>query len=84
MEVCPYIWVNINITKGIFYKMDMLMSVWLMIPEWVQALCGLVTAATAVTALTPTKSDDKIIAVVLKAMNFLAGNVLKNTNKDDV
>jgi len=43
-----------------------------------------VTAATAVTALTPTKSDDKIVAVVLKVMNFLAGNVLKNTNADDV
>ena len=70
MEVCPYIWVNINITKGIFYKMDMLMSVWLMVPEWIQALCGVVTDATAITALPPTKSDDKIIAVVLKVMNF--------------
>ena len=64
--------------------MDMLMSVWLMVPEWIQAVCGVVTAATAITALTPTKSDDKIVAVVLKVMNFLAGNVLKNTNKDDV
>ena len=64
--------------------MDMLMSVWLMIPECVQAICGVVTAATAITALTPTKSDDRIISVVLKVMNFLAGNVLKNTNADDV
>ena len=64
--------------------MEWLMSVWVLIPDWIQALCGLVTAATAVTALTPTKSDDKIIDGVLKVMNFLAGNVLKNKNADDV
>ena len=64
--------------------MDMLMSVWLMIPEWVQALCGVLSAATAVTALTPTTHDNTIVNGLLKVMNVLAGNVLKNTNADDV
>lgn len=42
-----------------------------------------VTAATAITALTPTRTDDKVINIVLKFLNILAGNVLYNKNKDD-
>jgi hypothetical protein len=49
---------------------------------WVGAVTSIVAASTAVTAITPTKSDDKIIGFALKILNFLAGNVLKNTNKD--
>jgi hypothetical protein len=64
--------------------METLFGLWLIIPEWVQALCGVVTAATAITALTPTKSDDKIISTILKVLNLVAGNFLKNTNADDV
>ena len=63
--------------------MEMIMSLWLSVPEWIMALCGLVTAATAITALTPTKTDDKIINVLLKVLNFIAGIVLKNKNADD-
>jgi len=63
--------------------MEMIMSLWLSVPEWIMALCGLVTAATAITALTPSKTDDKIINIVLKVLNFVAGNVLKNKNADD-
>ncbi len=51
-------------------------------PAWLQAIMTVVTAATAITALTPTKADDRIINGVLKILNFLAGNFLKNTNKD--
>jgi hypothetical protein len=51
-------------------------------PEWLTAICGVLTACTAITALTPTKSDDSILNTVLKVLNFLAGNVLKNKNKD--
>jgi len=64
--------------------MEWLMSVWSVIPEWFQAICGMVTAATAVTALTPTKSDDRIVDMVLKVLNVIAGNVMKNKNMDDV
>lgn len=50
--------------------------------EWVTAITAVVTAATAITALTPTTADDKFLNVILKLLNFLAGNVLKNTNAD--
>jgi hypothetical protein len=53
------------------------------VPNWVHAITGVVTAATAVTALTPTKSDDQIIAMILRVLNMLAGNVGKNKNADD-
>ena len=63
--------------------MEMIMSLWLSVPEWIQAACGLVAAATAITALTPSKTDDKIVNTILKILNFVAGNVLKNKNADD-
>lgn len=53
-------------------------------PAWLTAITGVVTAATAITAITPTKTDDEIINKVLKVLNFLAGNFLRNTNADDV
>lgn len=53
------------------------------IQPYLGATAGVVTAATAITAITPTKSDDKIINIVLKVLNILAGNVFRNKNKDD-
>lgn len=50
---------------------------------WFYAISGLVTAATAITALTPTKTDNAVINVILKVLNFIAGNILKNKNADD-
>jgi len=52
-------------------------------PAWISAITALVTAATAITALTPTKSDDKVIGMLLKVLNLVAGNVGKNKNADD-
>lgn len=52
-------------------------------PVWLTAITGLVTAATAITALTPTRHDDEIVNVVLKFLNVLAGNVGRNKNADD-
>jgi|TARA_Y100000296_G_scaffold86557_1_gene126711 hypothetical protein len=62
--------------------MEALLNIWSLIPEWIQALCGLVSAATAVTALTPSKSDDHILNSILKILNMLAGNVGHNKNAD--
>ena len=53
------------------------------LPAWLVAITTLVTAATAVTALTPTKADDKFLAAVLKVLNVRAGNVGRNRNADD-
>ena len=50
--------------------------------EYVAPITGVITAATAVTAITPTKHDDKILNIVLKVLNILAGNFLKNKNED--
>ena len=53
------------------------------VAAWVAAITGVVTAATAITALTPTSVDNAIVNGILKVLNFLAGNVLKNKNADD-
>ena len=50
--------------------------------DYVLPITAVITAATAITAVTPTKTDDKIINFVLGVLNFLAGNFLKNKNKD--
>ena len=55
---------------------------WDELPPWINAVTGVVTAATAITLMTPTKTDDKIINIVLNVLNFLAGNVFKNKNAD--
>jgi len=49
---------------------------------WITAITGTVTAATAITALTKSKSDNKILDAILKILNVLAGNVGKNKNAD--
>jgi hypothetical protein len=50
--------------------------------EWVAALTGVIASCSAITALTPTKTDDKIINGILSVLNFLALNVIKNKNAD--
>ena len=37
----------------------------------------------AITALTPTKTDDKYVSMALKVLNTIAGNIGKNKNADD-
>ena len=52
------------------------------LPAWVHAVTALVTAATAITALTPSKSDDAVLGAILRVLNVVAGNVGKNRNAD--
>lgn len=63
--------------------MDQFLSFFDSFPAWLTAITAVVTAATAVTALTPTKVDDEYIAIALKVLNVLAGNVGKNKNADE-
>lgn len=53
------------------------------IPMIIQIGTLVVTTATAITMVTPTKVDDKIVARLMRILNILAGNVGKNRNKDD-
>jgi len=62
--------------------MDTIMQFFSELPVWLVAITSLVTAATGITALTPTKADDAIINKILGVLNFLAGNFGKNKNAD--
>ncbi|MEK7654763.1 MAG: hypothetical protein AAB323_00710 [Pseudomonadota bacterium] len=48
-----------------------------------RTLTLIVTVATVITAMTPTKSDDEVLQKVNKILNVLAGNVGYNINADD-
>lgn len=63
--------------------MDQITAILEAAPVWLTAITGVVTAATAITALTPSRSDDEILDTVLRVLNVLAGNVGKNRNADD-
>lgn len=70
--------------------MEAIASLMAQAPEWLQAIAGVVTALTALTMLTPTKVDDKVLGhatkyinMLLKLCNMGAGNILGNKNKDD-
>ena len=52
-------------------------------PNWIFALTTLCVAANAITALTPTKADDKIVGGILKCLNVISLNVGKNRNLDE-
>lgn len=63
--------------------MDTLEQFFTSLPIWIVALTTIITALSAVTALTPTTSDDKIVNGILKVLNILSLNVGKNKNADD-
>lgn len=59
-------------------------------PDYLVAIAGIISSLTVLTALTPTKIDDRVLGkatkyfnVLLKLANVGAGNVLANKNKDD-
>lgn len=60
------------------------------ITAYISALAGLIVAAKAVTILTPTQVDDrilggagKVVNLVLRVLNTLALNIGKDVNADD-
>ena len=60
-----------------------MLNILLGLVEYIAPVTAVITAATAITAITPTKIDNKIIDIVLRILNILAGNFLMNKNKDD-
>jgi hypothetical protein len=70
--------------------MELILSLVSQAPDWLVAIAGVVTALTGITALTPSKLDDKYLGhatkyvnIALKFANMGAGNVGQNKNKDD-
>jgi hypothetical protein len=53
------------------------------LPVWISMALTLVGAVSAITAATPTKSDDEIVNAVLRVLNILSLNIGKNKNADD-
>ena len=49
-----------------------------------QILSGIIAVAAAITAITPSKSDDRIVQLILDILNKLGLNVGKAKNADDV
>ncbi len=54
-----------------------------MVQQWLLAFTGVVTAASAITVLTPTRADDRLRRYVLAVLNFLALNIGNARNKGD-
>ena len=52
-------------------------------PAWVTVITTVVSAAAAISAITPTKTDDKVMSSILRVVNVLGLNVGKARNADD-
>ena len=63
--------------------METLTSIITSMPVWLTAITALVTAAAGIAAITPTKSDDKIIGIILNIVNGIGLNFGKAKNADD-
>ena len=59
-----------------------MLDIFSQLPGWLVAITSLVTACNAVTCLTPSNADDKIVSFLLKILNVASLNVGKNINKD--
>jgi hypothetical protein len=55
--------------------LDSLTQIFSAVPSWLQALSTIVAAASAVTALTPTPDDDKVVGKIYRVLDFLALNI---------
>lgn len=67
--------------------MDLINTIAEAIPAWLEAIFALVSAASLIAALTPTKKDDafisKALSVIRKIANLFAINVGNAKPKDD-
>ena len=52
--------------------------------KWWPTVTAVVTLAAAIAAVTPSKSDDRLVQLVLDIINKLGLNIGKAKNKDDV
>lgn len=52
-------------------------------PNYVSGIAGLISACAVLAALTPTKSDDRIVGWLLRIINVVGINVGRAKNADD-
>jgi len=52
-------------------------------PNWISGIAGLISACAVLAALTPTKSDDRIVGWLLRIINVVGINVGRAKNADD-
>lgn len=52
-------------------------------PSWLSAIAGLISSCAILAALTPTKSDDRIVGWLLRIINVVGVNVGRARNADD-
>ena len=66
--------------------METLLQVWAVVlehgAEWLPAITALIAGANGITMLTPTQTDNKVLNIVLKVLNWASLNILKNKNAD--
>lgn len=53
-----------------------------MVAKWLPVVAGIISVASLIAAITPSKNDDRIVQFVLDIVNKLGLNVGKATNKD--
>ena len=51
-------------------------------PEWVAGITTIFMGAKSITLLTKSESDNKIVDMILKVLNFISLNVLKDKNAE--
>ena len=62
----------------------MIESLQALVVKWWPIVASIVTLAAAISAITPSKSDDRIVQLVLDIINKLGLNIGKAKNKDYV
>ena len=60
--------------------MEIITGAWEWVATHIPQLLQLVGAAAIVATMTPNKTDDKIVQMILDAINFLGGNLGKAKN----
>lgn len=51
------------------------------LPDWFNAISGVIASAAVLAALTPTPKDDEFLAKIRKVIDWLALNILNAKNK---
>ena len=63
--------------------MDIILNFFADSPAWINALLSICVSATGITILTKNNYDNKVLNIIIKILNILAGNILRNKNADD-